>query len=259
MDNGSLALNYKKYGNSNRVAIIVHGLFGMLDNWHNIAKQLSNDFTVYTVDVRNHGGSPHSDEINYELIANDLQAFLDDHSIISSSFIGHSMGGKAVMKLADLHPGSIEKLCVVDIAPKKYKPGHLELMDAMFNLPVKTLESRTEADDLLAEKISDHGIRLFLLKNLQREKNGGFSWKFNLQGIFNNYNGLIDTIELSWPFSNETLFIRGEKSNYINDEDIDSIMEWFPNAEFVTIPNAGHWVHAENPKAFYTALHDFLA
>jgi len=254
-----LDLNYKKYGDNDSVVVIVHGLFGMLDNWHNIARKLSEHHTVYTVDIRNHGGSPHAAEMDYELISNDLYHFTNTHHITSASFVGHSMGGKAVMKLADLFPGIIDRLCVVDIAPKKYKPGHNLYFDAMFKLPVQNISSRSEAEKQLSEMISDAGIRLFLLKNLQRSKEGGYHWKFNLQGIYDNYASVIDRVSLDWPFSNPTLFIKGAKSDYVTEQDEDDIYEMFPNADFASVPNAGHWVHAENPDGFLSVLNEFLS
>ena len=230
----------------------------MLDNWHNMAKKLSEHFTVYSVDVRNHGSSPHHPSMTYEKICNDFSELLHDLNLPHAHFVGHSMGGKAVMKLADLHPELIDKLCVVDIAPKRYKPGHLALFEAMFNLPVETITSRKEAENILSESIKDVGIRLFILKNIDRRNNGGYAWKMGLDNIYKNYETIIDEVRVSWPFSNDALFIKGENSNYISSEDESNILEYFPNAEFETIPNAGHWVHAENPEAFYTALETFL-
>lgn len=253
-----MKLNYKQYGDSGPNVVIVHGLFGMLDNWHNMAKKLSEHFKVYTLDVRNHGSSPHHPSMTYEEICTDFAELLKDLNIDKAHFIGHSMGGKAVMKLADLHPELIDKLCVVDIAPKRYKPGHHAIFDAMFNLPVTKLKSRKEAELKLGESIKDAGIRLFILKNIDRCKEGSYEWKLGLDNIYNNYETIIDEVTLSWPFSNDTLFIRGETSPYISANDESDILELFPNAEIVTIPNAGHWVHAENPVAFYMTLEDFL-
>lgn len=253
-----MKLNYKQYGDSGPYVVIVHGLFGMLDNWHNMAKNLSAHFRVVSVDVRNHGNSFHHEHMTYEDMCDDFDELLKDLSIPKAHFVGHSMGGKAVMKLADIHPGLIDKLCVVDIAPKKYKPGHLAIFDAMFNLPVSALTSRKEAETLLSKSIEDIGIRLFILKNIDRCKDGGYEWKMGLENIFKNYETIIDRVTVSWPFSNDTLFIKGAKSNYISIADESNILEMFPNAEFATIPNAGHWVHAENPDAFYTVLEDFL-
>lgn len=253
-----MKLNFKKYGNAEQAVVIVHGLFGMLDNWHNIAKKLSDEFTVLTVDVRNHGNSPHSDVINYPTVADDLLELVEDQGLSHAHFVGHSMGGKAVMELSNIHPHIIDKLVVVDIAPKRYKPGHLDLFEAMFSLPVEELSSRSEADEALKTKIPTDGIRLFLLKNLQRNPEGGYQWKVNLKAIRANYDDIIGDVQLNWPFVNDVLFIRGEKSNYIKDSDLDEIYEYFPNADLVTIPNAGHWVHAENPTQFVDALEDFL-
>ncbi len=253
-----MTLNYKKYGEQQPTIIILHGLFGMLDNWHNIAKMLSEKFTVYSVDVRNHGGSPHSDVMTYAEMCHDIAEFCETHAIHKAHFVGHSMGGKLVMSLADLYPQLIDKLVVVDIAPKKYKPGHLELFKAMFDLPIDEINSRSEAENMLKEVIPEAGIRLFLLKNLQRNPDSGYSWKMNLKAIYSNYESIIGAITLGWPFSNETLFIKGENSNYISESDESVILEMFPNASFETIENAGHWVHAENPKDFFNCLVSFL-
>lgn len=253
-----MQLNYKKYGQSGKAVIIVHGLFGMLDNWHNVARAMSEHLTVFTVDVRNHGNSPHTEDMSYSLICDDLNEFMDQQGLEQASFIGHSMGGKSVMTMADKYPERIEKLVVVDIAPKRYKPGHTELFKAMFDLPVGQLKSRTEADEILSRSIHNTGIRLFLLKNIERKPTSGFTWKLNLKTIYKHYDDIIGPVKLGWPFSNPTLFIKGEKSDYIRDEDESQIIEFFPNAEFVTIPNAGHWVHAENPETFTATVLDFL-
>lgn len=253
-----MKLNYKQYGDAGHHVVIVHGLFGMLDNWHNMAKKLSEQYIVTSVDVRNHGSSPHHASMTYDDICADFKELTTDLGITSAHFVGHSMGGKAVMKLADLHPEIIDKLCVVDIAPKRYNPGHLEIFDAMFSLPVEEINSRSEAEKMLSEKIADAGIRLFILKNIDRLKEGGYTWKMGLNEIYQNYESIIDEVKLSWPFSNETLFIAGAKSGYITQEDEAGILAMFPNAEFATIPDAGHWVHAENPTDFYQTLSAFL-
>ena len=253
-----MELHYKRYGDSGEFVVIVHGLFGMLDNWHNMAKKLSTDFQVVSIDVRNHGGSPHHENMSYADICEDIAELMETLHIESAHFIGHSMGGKAVMKLADLYPELINKLCVVDIAPKRYNPGHNEIFEAMFDLPVSELESRSVAENMLSKKIADKGVRLFILKNLDRLKDGGYGWKLGLHQIYKNYNDIIGPVTLSWPFSNDSLFIRGAKSGYISDQDENDIVALFPNAEFATIPDAGHWVHAENPEAFFDVVHDFL-
>jgi esterase len=253
-----LILNYKQYGTDGPSVVIVHGLFGMLDNWHNIAKKLSEHFSVISIDVRNHGGSPHHESMTYDDICHDIKSTLESLNINLAHFIGHSMGGKAVMKLADLYPELINKLCVVDIAPKKYKPGHELIFKSMFALPVQSLSSRTEAENLLAETITDQGIRLFILKNLDRLKGGGYQWKLGLQNIYNNYETIIDGVKLSWPFSNPALFVTGDRSKYVLADDQLDILSMFPNTSFTEISNAGHWVHAENPNDFYNTIFNFL-
>ena len=253
-----MKLHHKIYGNAEEAVVIVHGLFGMLDNWHNIAKQLSDTYKVVTVDVRNHGNSPHSPDMDYDYMANDLNELLDDLGISSAHFVGHSMGGKIVMKVADLFPHRVDKLCIVDIAPKRYNPGHLELFDAMFSLDLETISSRSEIDEALIKKIPNTAIRLFLTKNIQRDKSGGFQWKMNLSVIFDAYQEIIGAIELAWPFSGETLVMRGERSDYITDEDMSDIEEMFPNSRLVTITGAGHWLHADNPDGFLSELKAFL-
>jgi esterase len=254
-----LKLNYKQYGDSGKYVVIVHGLFGMLDNWHKMAKLLSPEYQVITLDVRNHGASPHNERMSYADICSDINELLIDLNISSAHFVGHSMGGKAVMKLADLHPELIDKLCVVDIAPKRYKPGHHEIFKAMFELPVSELTSRKDAENHLATRIKDAGIRLFILKNIDRKTEGGYQWKLGLQNIYSNYEQIIDSITLQWPYSKDVLFIKGEKSHYITNQDELDILDFFPNATFQSIPNSGHWVHAENPTAFYATLNEFLA
>lgn len=224
-----------------------------------MAKKLSSQYQVISLDVRNHGGSPHHERMTYADICTDIKELLDELNISSAHFVGHSMGGKAVMKMADLHPDIINKLCIVDIAPKQYKPGHHEIFKAMFELPVGEITSRKEAESHLATRIKDSGVRLFILKNIDRKKDGGYQWKLGLDNIYANYETIIDKVILDWPYSDEVLFIKGEKSHYITNQDETDILDLFPNATFESIPNAGHWVHAENPTVFYTVLAEFLA
>ncbi|MFT4522607.1 MAG: esterase [Bacteroidia bacterium] len=249
----------KKYGNGPETILIVHGLFGSLDNWHNMARSLSEKFTVFTVDLRNHGNSPHDEEMNYSVMADDLANFMLTHHLEKAHLIGHSMGGKVVMKVADLHPSIVDRLIVVDIAPKKYPPGHAEIFSALLALPIKDFNSRQEAEDALAKRVDDEGVRLFLLKNLKREKGGGFSWKMNLLVIDKNYDAISEKLSLSWPFSNPTLFVKGALSQYIKAEDEADILEAFPNAVFKSIPESGHWVHADNPTTFLSVVDNFLS
>ncbi len=229
----------------------------MLDNWHNMARKLSEHFNVVTVDQRNHGQSPHSDEMSFELMADDLAQLMDDLKVGKAHILGHSMGGKTVMKFADMHPDKLNKLIVVDIAPKLYKPGHLTYFDAFNTINFSACENRKEADKELAKVEPNTSIRLFLLKNLEIADTG-YRLKFNLKPIEEFYPRMIDKMDFSWHIHTETLFLYGEKSGYITEEDKGVIEDTFTLAEFVGIEDAGHWVHAEKPEGFRADLLEFL-
>ena len=203
-----MKLFHKIYANpdSTEYLFILHGLFGMLDNWHNMARKLSAHFNVVTVDQRNHGQSPHSDAMSFELMAQDLADLMDHIGIEKATILGHSMGGKTAMKFADLHPDKIEKLIVVDIAPKKYKPGHTAYFNAFNTIDFSKCETRKEADSALAAIESNIGIRQFLLKNLDKA-DVGYHLKFNLKPIEAFYPKMIDVMEFQWIISISTLFI----------------------------------------------------
>ncbi len=255
-----MILHYKRYGNEDQPTIcILHGLFGTLDNWHNVARTLSNDFQVISVDLRNHGQSDHSAVMNYTLMAADVDETLEHLKITSCHFIGHSMGGKVLMKLAEDHPHRVEKMVVVDIAPKKYTAGHDKLFDAMLSIDLSIYKTRKEIEEFVTPLIPDKSVRLFLLKNIQRGDQGGYSWRMNLPVIHDNYLDIIDKLSPSWPIDNQVLFVKGEQSNYIQVSDESVIQEYFPSATFTTIPGAGHWVHADNPNEFVERVLEFLA
>ena len=236
---------------------ILHGLFGMLDNWHNMARKLSAHINVITVDQRNHGKSPHSDQMSFETMAEDLAELLDHLGIEKAHILGHSMGGKTAMKFADLHPNRVDKLIVVDIAPKRYKPGHTAYFNAFNTIDFSLCENRKDADEALAKIERNLGIRQFLLKNLEKAEQG-YTLKFNLKPIEAFYPDMIDELTFQWIITTETLFVYGEKSDYITESDQLTIGETFSRANFVGIENAGHWVHAEQPQAFYDAIIPFL-
>ncbi len=255
----AVKLFHKIYSNpdSDEYLFILHGLFGMLDNWHNMARKFSAHFNVITVDQRNHGKSPHTDTMSFEDMAEDLAELMADLNIESAHILGHSMGGKTVMKFADLHPDKVQKLIVVDIAPKKYRPGHTTYFKAFNDLDFSTFESRKEADQALAQVESSISIRQFLLKNLEKAEMG-YRLKFNLKPIETFYPKMIDVLEFQWLINAPTLFLYGEASGYIKDEDIHNIEEVFTDTEFVGIADAGHWVHAEKPTEFFDACAEFL-
>jgi pimeloyl-ACP methyl ester carboxylesterase len=237
--------------------VILHGLFGQSDNWTTLARAWSNHHQVIAIDQRNHGQSPHEDAFSYELMAEDLAETLDALNIASVNLLGHSMGGKTAMFFAQQHPQRISKLIVADIAPRAYAPHHGEIIAELKTLPLTELKDRNSADVELAKGIPDFGTRQFLLKNLYRNDAGTFSWRFNLEAI----SAQISEVGKALPDEQvhlPALFVRGSKSNYISDEDQAEIAQQFSNATFATIPNAGHWLHAEQPEAFSRVVLDFL-
>lgn len=253
-----MQLNHKTFGQGPPL-IILHGLFGTLDNWQTLAKRWADHYTVVLVDQRNHGRSPHLDAHSYPLMAEDLKAFMEANWMYEASLLGHSMGGKTVMQFATHYPEMVEKMVVVDIGPKSYVGGHETIIQALNDLPLEKIDDRKEADAFLAERIPDFGVRQFLLKNLTREKEGGYRWKMNLPILTRDYPAILENIEPAESYDGPALFIRGEQSNYIQDGDLFLIQETFPAAELQTIAKAGHWVHAQQPKALYEAVSAFLA
>lgn len=252
-----MELNYKSFGQG-RPVIILHGLFGNLDNWQTFAKQLSAHFMVYIVDLRNHGRSPHLPEMNYRAAAEDVRAFMESQWIYQAHMIGHSMGGKTAMQFAFDHPDMLDQLVVVDIAPKAYTGGHEQIFEAMLKLEPEKLESRSEAEEKLARTISDPAVRLFLLKNLSRNKSGGYDWKMNLPVLHRDYSKILSAVSGA-AFSGESLFIRGERSDYLPDADWPQIQTLFPNAQLATVPGAGHWIHADAPEELLRQITEFLS
>jgi esterase len=250
-------LHFKESGQG-RAVILLHGLFGSSDNWHSIAQRLAESFHVFAVDQRNHGQSPHSDEMNYPLMAEDLNEFMTARGIETAVVLGHSMGGKTAMQFALQFPGRVEKLIVSDMAPRAYAPEHDKIFAALLALDLKSFSTRQEIEDALASEIPNLNLRRFLSKNLGRNSAGEFFWKINLRGLWENYPQLGNAISAPVPFTKPTLFIRGEKSNYINSEDEPLIRELFPQAEIQTIIGAGHWVHADKLEEFLKRVFKFL-
>ena len=255
-----MKLNYKKIGESGQTIVILHGVFGSLDNWATVSKSIADaGYVVYLVDQRNHGRSPHSDEFTYEAMAADLAEFIEDHKLEKPILVGHSMGGKTVMQYAETYPGTYDKLVIVDIGPKAYPPHHQQLIEGLNALPVSEIEDRHQADTLFSTYEPNLGVRQFLLKNLYRSDTGAFAWRFNLPVLTKFQANVGAEIPRLRQITEPTLFIRGAGSGYLRDEDWEGIQAMFPNAELVTIPKSGHWVHAEQPKAFVEALTSFLA
>ena len=251
-----MKLNFRKNG-SGPPLVILHGLFGSLDNWFSIAKELVEHYTLYLVDQRNHGDSPHSNEWNYGVMVEDLRELLDAEGLESVYLMGHSMGGKTVMNFAVRYPERVRKLIVGDIAPRYYPIHHQVILEGLNALDLSQLQSRKEADDLLASYIPELGIRQFLLKSLGRDANG-FAWKVNLSVITQHIEEVGKALDEGTIFEGPTLFLGGANSSYIQQQDLPDINTHFPNAEWVSIPNAGHWLHAEQPQAVLAEMRKFL-
>jgi pimeloyl-ACP methyl ester carboxylesterase len=252
-----MELNYKKLGEGEPI-IILHGLFGMLDNWQTLARKLAKNYTVYLIDQRNHGRSPHTDTHTYIDMATDLKAFLDQELLTEVHIMGHSMGGKTAMQFATYFPEMVDHLIVVDIAPKVYPRGHDEIFKALHSLRFEEASSRKDVDDQLAEYIDNLGIRQFLLKNIVRDKVSGFRLRMNLPVIFQDYEKILAIPEWKHHFEGPALFIRGEKSPYVDEADMEEITAVFPAAKLETVKEAGHWVHAEKPEELLQLLRTFL-
>lgn len=250
-------LNYKTFGQGEPL-IILHGLFGALDNWQSIGKTLSEHYLVFLIDQRNHGRSPHLNDISYPILADDLRSFMESHWIYRAHIVGHSMGGKAAMQFAQQYPDMVNRLVVIDIAPKEYPGGHEEIFRALLDLQIDRIGSRQEAEEFLSRRITSAPVLQFLLKNITRQTDGTYSWKMNLPALYQNYQKLLANIEGVEPFNGQTLFLRGGISNYILPEDESGIKELFPNARIENISGAGHWVHAEAPAEVIEHLKNFL-
>lgn len=239
--------------------LILHGFLGMSDNWKTLGRQFSEaGFQVHLIDQRNHGRSPHSEEFNYLVMAKDIKEYIDAHSLQNSVLLGHSMGGKTAMMAASLFPHVVEKLIVVDIAPKYYAPHHQQILEGLQAINDAELSSRGEAEDLLAQYVEQPDIRLFLLKNLYWKSKAKLALRLHLESLVKNIEKVGEALPEDYVFSKPTLFIKGEKSNYIEEEDHHLIKKHFPSSEIVSIPGAGHWVHAEKKQAFYKVVMQFL-
>lgn len=252
-----MQLNFKESGQG-RAVVLLHGLFGSSDNWYSVAQRLGETFHVYLIDQRNHGQSPHSPEMDYPLMASDVDKFLTARGLASAMVIGHSMGGKTAMQLALHFPHRVEKLVVADMAPRAYASRHDEIFAALLGLDLSKFQTRGQIEDALAPDIPNQVLRRFLLKNLGRAPDSGFFWKINLQDIAENYWRLREPVAGNAPFTKPVLFIRGGKSDYVRPEDEPLIHEWFPAAQIQTIPDASHWIHADKPEEFLRLVLGFL-
>ena len=238
--------------------LILHGYFGMSDNWKTLGNQFSEDFEVHLIDQRNHGRSFHEDEFNYEALVEDLYNYIQHHQLDKVHIIGHSMGGKTAMLFAVTHPELLEKLIIVDISPRKYQPHHNAILAGLNSIDFSVQNTRTLVDKKLAELVPEFGVRQFLLKNVYWKEKGQLAYRFNLQSLTENNPEIGNALPSFTIFENQTLFLKGDTSNYITKEEEPIIEAHFPNSTIVEIKNAGHWLHAENPKQFYSEVFGFL-
>lgn len=253
-----MKLHYKSFG-TGRPIIILHGLFGMLDNWRTIAKKLEENYQCIIVDLRNHGKSPHDAAMNYKVMSEDILELMDDLKINVASVLGHSMGGKVAMQFALTHQERIDKLIVVDISPAPYPPHHHAVIEAIRTLETSTLKERSEAESHFRDHLGeDEATIQFLLKSLSRRPDHGFEWKSNMPVIIVHYNDLMEGVTGSNPYEKPALFIRGALSNSVKEENWPQIQQLFPHTVLVTIEKAGHWVHADQPGALIEAINTFM-
>lgn len=257
-------LHYLDQGAGPATLVILHGLFGTLDNWQTLARRWADEagLRVVSVDLRNHGRSFHSPEHSYELMAQDVLALFDCLALppATLSLLGHSMGGKVAMRLALDAPDRLARLLVLDIAPRASDMLHQAPVAAGLQaVNLAAIQSRTEADAALAQHIRQPGVRQFLLKNLYRDADNRFAWRINLPVLAAQMAAIGAATGAEKPFLKPTLFLRGGLSDYISPEDkLHGIPALFPNSEVVTVPDAGHWLHAEKPEDVFQLVRDFI-
>ncbi|MDD2981925.1 MAG: alpha/beta fold hydrolase [Crocinitomicaceae bacterium] len=250
-----MKITYREMGEG-QPFIIAHGLFGFSDNWQSHANKLADYYRVILVDQRNHGHSDWSEVHTYDAMADDLYELIQELDLKNVILMGHSMGGKTVMRFAQKYTDLLDKLIVVDMGVKQYPMHHREIIDAILAIDLNVIHTRAGAEEELSKSISSFGIRQFLLKNLFWKEKKQLAWRMNIAVLEREMPEILKPLEEMEVFT-PTLFIRGELSNYILDEDWNEIEDFFPDSELVSIPNAGHWVHSEAPKEFLEAVLSF--
>lgn len=253
-----MILHATQFG-SGQPLLILHGFLGMSDNWKTFAKNISNSgFEVHLIDQRNHGRSFHSAEFSYDLMADDLERYSAHYGLNKFHLLGHSMGGKTAMYYAAKYSNRVEKLVIADIAPKYYPPHHQQILKGLSALDFNIISSRLQADEALSTFVTEKGVRQFLLKNLYWETKDRLGLRANISVLSQKAEAVGEALPSSYLFHGPTLFLKGEKSDYITDEDFSLLKQHFPYTTLETIQNAGHWLHAENPVLFYEITHRFL-
>lgn len=251
-----MKLHYEIAGEGQPI-ILLHGLFGAANNWSTIAKHLAQHYQVISVDLRNHGQSPHHESQTYTAMAGDLLNLCDALNLSSIHLLGHSLGGKVAMQFAAQHPEKLDQLIIVDMAMRAYEDEHMHLIDAMLALDLNPIRSRLEADKALSNAIPNKMVRQFLLMNLDKTERN-WQWRINLPGLKANYTKLLTAVCESTTYHKPSLFIRGEYSHYVQDSDVAQIQQHFTQAQFTSLPT-NHWVHAEQPQAFIEVVTQFLS
>lgn len=244
---------------SGRPLIILHGFLGMADNWKTLGQKFAaSGYEVHMIDQRNHGRSFHSEVFDYESMASDLLVYLKHKNLTEVILLGHSMGGKTAMLFATLHAKVVSKLIVADISPRFYPIHHETILNGLSSLDFSKIKSRGEADEVLSEVIHDFGIRQFLLKNLYWVEKGTLGFRMNLKVLKEQVSEVGEALPAQNRYEGDTLFLRGDRSEYIQSGDEVLIKRHFPNSQIKTIQKAGHWLHAENPTAFYNEVINFI-
>ncbi|MDP4291480.1 MAG: alpha/beta fold hydrolase [Bacteroidota bacterium] len=254
-----MKLFYRRFGEG-RPLIILHGLFGLSDNWFSIGKLLAQNYCVVIPDLRNHGQSPHSSIFDYAAMSDDISELMDDLGFQSATLIGHSMGGKVVMQFALTHPERTDGLIVVDMSMRQYYDQHIQtdIMDAMMAIDFEQVDSRNAVSGLLKHSIPDEKVRLFIMKNLYRKTRTHLGWRPDLEDIYQNIDHVFESLSAGNAYEGASLFISGAASDYILDSDVPQLLHYFPKAIFRVVTDAGHWVHADNPDGFLKEVTAFL-
>jgi esterase len=251
-------LHFEVVGNGAPL-IILHGLLGSADNWRSMSRRLGAHCKVFAVDLRNHGRSPHSEIFDYDVMTADLRESMEQQALRRVMLLGHSMGGKVAMQFAIDHSEQVDRLVIVDIAPKPYELSQRYILKALRSLDLTRYKSFADVDAALTAEISGESLRQFLLKNLARDEDGRLRWKVHLEAIYRNYDKLARGVGPERTFDKTTLFIRGGRSNYIGDDDAPLIRQIFPQAAIATVPEAGHWIHVDAPEEFFQTVLNFLS
>jgi esterase len=244
-----IELNARVTG-SGEPLLLLHGLFGSLENLGVITRLLSPYYEIHALDLRNHGRSPHTEQMSYQLMADDIYHYMEGKHIPAARVLGHSMGGKTAMTLALQRPERVRQLVVADIAPVTYTPHHDRILDGLSRIDPGAVKSRQEADNILAPFVPEIPVRQFLLKNLVKSAAGHFQWRMNLQAIIRHYQAILQGQQAEHPYLGAVLFLKGGVSDYIKAAYQSHTASLFPAAQLKIIPSAGHWLHVEKPELF---------